>query len=70
MLTLCQPRIRHQNQTLSHLIEQEPAIRFKTDHNRKVLAFEDPALSTEDEDPENLLDTAFWPQGTQNKRFT
>ena len=38
---------------------QEPAIRFKTDHNRKVLAFEDPALSTEDEDPENLLDMSF-----------
>jgi hypothetical protein len=38
---------------------QEPAIRFKTDHNRKVLAFEDPALSTDEEDPDNLLDMSF-----------
>ena len=38
---------------------QEPAIRFKTDHSRKVLRFEDPAISTESEDPDNLVNMSY-----------
>ena len=48
---------------------QEPAIRFKTDHNRKVLAFEDPALSTENEDPDNLVDMSFMATKNSNQKI-
>ena len=48
---------------------QEPAIRLKTDHNRKVLAFEDPAQSTENEDPENLVDMSFMATKNSNQKI-
>ena len=48
---------------------QEPAIRFKTDYNRKVLAFEDPALSTENEDPDNLVDMSFMVTNNSNQKI-
>ncbi len=48
---------------------QEPAIRFKTDHNRKVLAFQDPALSTDDEDPDNLVDMSFIATRNSNQKI-
>ena len=38
---------------------QEPAIRFKTDNNRKVLRFDDPAESNVYEDPTNLVDMSY-----------
>lgn len=38
---------------------QEPAIRFMTDNNRKVLRFEDPAASNDNEDPDNLVDMSY-----------
>ena len=37
----------------------QPAIRFKTDHNRKVLRFEDPSLSTDIQDPDNLINMSY-----------
>ena len=48
---------------------QEPEILFKTDHNRKVLAFEDPALSTDEEDPDNLLDMSFLATRNSNQKI-